>query len=329
MRNSILLPEGFPGEFIQIPLSLYCNNDLSLIEVFVLNEIISLDEKDGCFASNKHFADLLGISIRRVQQIIFNLTDNGYISVKVEYNSITKEVEKRTIYPNAKKIFVKPTFKEKKASASDEKSQKGQNVTSKKDKMSLLNQQDDRSTMTDCHSSQGVEEKFHPLTKNISLPHEENFVTPTKEISSGHEENFTTPHEENFVYSNNNIENNKKDSNREEHIDNNLLSCQPNYIQELEPEKKSTDQQMFDMLIDILQTEGVNRFLALLNRFTDEKLKEMPYDQLHMADDYITEGTEEWEIFENICCRWSMSGMKENDIIPTETVEDDIPFFNR
>lgn len=70
---------------IWIPSELWLSKDLTIGEKVMIAEINSLDTKDrGCFAGNKHFAELFGFSTRRVQQIIGRLKEKGMVSVNVE-----------------------------------------------------------------------------------------------------------------------------------------------------------------------------------------------------------------------------------------------------
>ena len=51
---------------IWIPKEIWLNNELTLQEKVILVEIDSLDNDDGCFASNKYFSEFFGISAGRV-----------------------------------------------------------------------------------------------------------------------------------------------------------------------------------------------------------------------------------------------------------------------
>jgi len=66
-------------------------------EKVFLAEIYSLDNKNGCFARNSYFAELFGISKRRVSEVLHDLTHKGFIRSNVFYKGKTKEVEKRII----------------------------------------------------------------------------------------------------------------------------------------------------------------------------------------------------------------------------------------
>ena len=47
---------------IWIPKEIWLNKNLKLIEKIFLVEIDSLDNEDGCYASNKYFAEFFGIT---------------------------------------------------------------------------------------------------------------------------------------------------------------------------------------------------------------------------------------------------------------------------
>lgn len=80
---------------IWIPKEVWESKDLTLQQKIILVEIDSLDNDNGCFATNKHFSDFFGISIGRVSQIINELIDKGYL--KVEYQKNGKQILGRTM----------------------------------------------------------------------------------------------------------------------------------------------------------------------------------------------------------------------------------------
>ena len=55
---------------IWIPSTIWLDKDISIHEKVMLAEIDSLDNKDGCFASNAYFAEFFSLSKRRVSTII-------------------------------------------------------------------------------------------------------------------------------------------------------------------------------------------------------------------------------------------------------------------
>lgn len=81
---------------IWIPKEIWFDRNLSLIERVMLVEIDSLDNEQGCYAGNQHFADLFGLSKGRISKIISSLVIKGYIQVKIFRNE-QKKIEKRSI----------------------------------------------------------------------------------------------------------------------------------------------------------------------------------------------------------------------------------------
>lgn len=102
---------------IWIPMKIWEKEDLSLIEKVFLVEIFSLDNKEGCFASNEYFANFFKLSKIRCSQIISSLKEKGYITVKCIYDGKKgeKEFDKRIIKVNEIKyhgIEIKQTKEE-------------------------------------------------------------------------------------------------------------------------------------------------------------------------------------------------------------------------
>ena len=77
-----------------IPAEIVLDDELSLQEKWLIANIFNLKK---CFATNSYFAKLLGVSNRRVKQIISKLVTDGKIASTVIRNPITNEVEKRTL----------------------------------------------------------------------------------------------------------------------------------------------------------------------------------------------------------------------------------------
>ena len=67
---------------VWIPAEFWLDQSLSIIEVIVLTEIDSLDNENGCVASNKHFAEFTGLSKNRVSEIINGLKTKGYVNIQ-------------------------------------------------------------------------------------------------------------------------------------------------------------------------------------------------------------------------------------------------------
>lgn len=64
---------------VWLPKSIYLNKDLSWSEKILLVEIESLDNEDGCFASNDYFADFLDVTKTTVSVAISKLKKLGFI----------------------------------------------------------------------------------------------------------------------------------------------------------------------------------------------------------------------------------------------------------
>lgn len=60
-------------------------------------EIDSLDNKQGCFASNAYFAEFFGISKTRVSLVIKSLIEKGYVKSEITYKEGTKEILNRVL----------------------------------------------------------------------------------------------------------------------------------------------------------------------------------------------------------------------------------------
>lgn len=84
---------AFKGVFI--PAELWLNEDLSPMELLLMTEIDSLDKKNGCHASNKHFASFLGLTAGRVSQMINDLAKRGHLALSYERNG--KQIVSRSI----------------------------------------------------------------------------------------------------------------------------------------------------------------------------------------------------------------------------------------
>lgn len=95
-RDVVINPNrNFKG--VWIPEEIYRDISLSWNEKIILIEVIWLSKSGDCFANNQHFANLLGISKKRVETLISNLRNKGYISSTVIYKPNSKQVEKRII----------------------------------------------------------------------------------------------------------------------------------------------------------------------------------------------------------------------------------------
>jgi uncharacterized phage protein (TIGR02220 family) len=85
---------GFKG--IWIPRQIWLNKELSSKDKVLLAEINSLDNEEGCIASNAYFAEFFQMSKGNVSKSISKLKSLGYIDVHLIYKT-SKEVDKRVI----------------------------------------------------------------------------------------------------------------------------------------------------------------------------------------------------------------------------------------
>ena len=84
-------------EGIWIPKELWFDQNLTLQEKIFFIEINSLDNDDGCFATNEYFANFFGISRTRVSLIIKSLIDKKCIKSTMVYKENSKEIERRVL----------------------------------------------------------------------------------------------------------------------------------------------------------------------------------------------------------------------------------------
>ncbi|MGX7099456.1 conserved phage C-terminal domain-containing protein [Globicatella sanguinis] len=80
---------------IWIPKEVWLSEELNIMEKLFLVEIDSLDNEEGCYASNKYFSEFFDISKGRCSQIINSLKDKGLI--EIAYIREGKEIKKRVI----------------------------------------------------------------------------------------------------------------------------------------------------------------------------------------------------------------------------------------
>lgn len=82
---------------VWIPKDIWLNKDLSAIDKVILAEIDSLDNEDGCYASNKYLAEFCGVSESTITRSIRKLTKLGLIeSTVVTKNNGSARVVKLT-----------------------------------------------------------------------------------------------------------------------------------------------------------------------------------------------------------------------------------------
>lgn len=82
---------------IWIPKEIWLSKTLTLQEKMFLVEIDSLDNENGCYASNNHFAEFFNLSKNRCSEVIKSLEKKGYISVEYIREQGQKNIKKRVI----------------------------------------------------------------------------------------------------------------------------------------------------------------------------------------------------------------------------------------
>ena len=81
MQNTSTQLEG-----LWIDINIINDSNLTLQEKFTLAIIKALDKSNGCFASNKYFAEILQVTPKRASDIIQSLITKNYITSTLEDN---------------------------------------------------------------------------------------------------------------------------------------------------------------------------------------------------------------------------------------------------
>jgi hypothetical protein len=76
------MKSSFKG--IWIPAEIWLDHTLTAQEKCILAEIHSLDHKQGCTASNRHFARHFGLTEKHVSRLISHLREGGFVEVEVD-----------------------------------------------------------------------------------------------------------------------------------------------------------------------------------------------------------------------------------------------------
>lgn len=83
-----------------LPAEVRYDKELKPIEKLLYAEITALSNKEGyCYASNKYFADIIGVVNETVSRQITKLINKGYVKRKLIYNENSKEIKERRLYP--------------------------------------------------------------------------------------------------------------------------------------------------------------------------------------------------------------------------------------
>lgn len=98
---------------IRVPIEIIKIKNLTITQKVLLSQIASLDNEEGCFATNSYFAELFNLSKTQISNIISDLKVKGWINITYKYKENTKCIEKRIIkinsppYPNIFKRGIK------------------------------------------------------------------------------------------------------------------------------------------------------------------------------------------------------------------------------
>lgn len=99
IKREVVIPENRDFKGVWISDRLYLTREFTPNEKFVLIEIHSLTKKNSrqCYATNKHFADFVGLKENTIQKMLLKFEKSGYIKRIFEYKENSKEIERRII----------------------------------------------------------------------------------------------------------------------------------------------------------------------------------------------------------------------------------------
>ncbi len=87
-----------PSYYAILTANVRYDNNLTDSEKLLYAEITTLTHFTGrCFASNKYFANLYGVSKETISRRVSNLKKQGYLKVMITYKKDSKEIDKRYI----------------------------------------------------------------------------------------------------------------------------------------------------------------------------------------------------------------------------------------
>jgi len=90
-----------PGYYAILTADVRYDKNLKAIEKLLFAEITALCNKYGkCWATNKYFADLYGVTKTSISKYISKLQEQGYIKAVMIYKDNSKEIDKRYLHIN-------------------------------------------------------------------------------------------------------------------------------------------------------------------------------------------------------------------------------------
>lgn len=91
--------EEKPNYYAILPASVRYDKNLCANSKLLYAEITALSNKEGyCWATNKYFSELFGLSSDRISKLISNLVDSGYIARTMITDERTQEIKERRLY---------------------------------------------------------------------------------------------------------------------------------------------------------------------------------------------------------------------------------------
>lgn len=94
-----------PNYYAIIPANVRYDKKLKDKAKLLYGEITALSNKEKqCWASNRYFADLFGVSIATISRLISNLIKEGYIDIFFNYEEGTKLIKNRILIPIDKNV---------------------------------------------------------------------------------------------------------------------------------------------------------------------------------------------------------------------------------
>jgi hypothetical protein len=98
--------------FAVIPAFVRYDEELTPNAKLMYGELTALSNEQGfCFATNKYFADLYGVTTTSISKWINQLKSKNYIKVKMIYKKDSKEIEQRKIYIHSEEKVLKKTYR--------------------------------------------------------------------------------------------------------------------------------------------------------------------------------------------------------------------------
>lgn len=81
--------------FSTIPNKVKYDSSIKFLSRMILSDILSYNHNGLCFASNKYFAEIYGVSVRSVENALKELREKGYI-----LSDYRPSINKRVMIPN-------------------------------------------------------------------------------------------------------------------------------------------------------------------------------------------------------------------------------------